>query len=103
MSADFRLARFNKMLEGYAAALGNLINLQGLTTFNAEMVGTFKCFPGDLLNRQYVLGCDNKKQCGLDMSFWGGYQLQSRMTDPKRPAMRKRIADQPRPIWLRMP
>ena len=72
MPADFRFARFHKMLEGYAVTLGDLINLQSLATFNTYMVGNRKCFPGDLLNRQYVLGCDNKKERGLDTSFGTG-------------------------------
>jgi hypothetical protein len=41
MAADFGLARFHKMLERYGVSLGDLINLQSLTTFNAQMVGTF--------------------------------------------------------------
>ena len=42
MSADFSLARFHKLLEGYGVSLGDLIDLQGLATSNALMMGTFK-------------------------------------------------------------
>jgi len=35
ISADFRLARFHKMFEGYGAALGYMKNPQSPTTFDA--------------------------------------------------------------------